>query len=462
MDNEKLKNGILRILFANILNLLFSLGTNFLLPKYVSIDTYAQIKTYQLLASYIVILQLGYSDGMYLTFGGKDLSSINHYELKQSIETMRLFQIIVFVISLCFASLTKDPVIIVAALTILPQNIVSYYKTLYQATGVFNRYSKVMNYVTGATFAVNVVLMFIFKADNYLLYISGYLGISVIICLVLEYRTCRDMGIGISVRNFSFAELKDKVSSGILLLFANFSSILLTSMDRWFIKFFMGSMEFAMYSFAVSLENFLNVAVSPITVTLYNYFCNNDSKENVNKVTELVIVFASLLVACAFPIKFIIEVFLDKYMESIDIVFYLFGAQLFLIIIRSIYSNLYKAKKMQKKYFCKMCVTIVAAFVLNSVCYMILRTKESFALATLLSSVFWLLLSVLDFKEYRFEIKNIMYISICSIVFLGCGLLMNAILGCALYVLVCVILIIVLMNNTKKYISTAVLRKTKR
>lgn len=460
MDNEKLKKGILKILFANILNLIFSLGTNFLLPKYVSIDTYAQIKTYQLLASYIVILQLGYSDGMYLAFGGKDLTSINRYELKQSIETMRLFQIIVFAVSLCFALLSRDPVIIIAALTILPQNIVSYYKTLYQATGVFSKYSKVMNYVTGATFAVNVILMFIFKADNYLLYIIGYLGISIAICLILEYRTCKDLDISVSVKNFSIKELKEKVASGILLLFANFSSILLTSMDRWFIKFLMGSMEFAMYSFAVSLENFLNVAVSPITVTLYNYFCNNDSKESVRRVTEFVIVFASLLIACAFPIKFIIEIYLDKYLESVGIVFYLFCAQLFLIVIRSVYSNLYKAKKMQKKYFYKMCVTIVAAFILNSVCYFAFRTKESFALATLFSSIFWLVLSTMDFKQYKLGVRNIIYISVCAVSFMGCGLFLGSISGCILYVLICSVLVAFLMSNTKKYIITSITKKS--
>ena len=48
MNNDRLKKGIIRILLANILNMLFSMGTNFLLPKYVSVDTYAQIKTYQL------------------------------------------------------------------------------------------------------------------------------------------------------------------------------------------------------------------------------------------------------------------------------------------------------------------------------------------------------------------------------------------------------------------------------
>ena len=44
-------------------------------------------------------------------------------------------------------------------------------------------------------------------------------------------------------------------------------------MDRWFVKALMTTLAFAQYSFAVSMENFMNVAVTPVTTTLYNYFC---------------------------------------------------------------------------------------------------------------------------------------------------------------------------------------------
>lgn len=36
---------------------------------------------------------------------------------------------------------------------------------------------------------------------------------------------------------------------------------------------------FAQYSFAVSVENFLNLAITPVTTTLYNYFCREERPE---------------------------------------------------------------------------------------------------------------------------------------------------------------------------------------
>lgn len=47
-----MKKGLIQIMFANAICLIINVLTNFILPKFLSIDTYAQIKTYALLVSY--------------------------------------------------------------------------------------------------------------------------------------------------------------------------------------------------------------------------------------------------------------------------------------------------------------------------------------------------------------------------------------------------------------------------
>lgn len=61
-----LKKAIAVVLGANILNLVFQVLSNFLLPRYLSLDCYAEIKTFQLFVSYSGVLPLGYADGMYI------------------------------------------------------------------------------------------------------------------------------------------------------------------------------------------------------------------------------------------------------------------------------------------------------------------------------------------------------------------------------------------------------------
>lgn len=74
---NSLSTGMLVVLVANIFNLSLSLIRSFLLPKYLSIPAYADIKTYQLYLSYSSLLTFGYIDGMYLRYGGVDLQTKN-------------------------------------------------------------------------------------------------------------------------------------------------------------------------------------------------------------------------------------------------------------------------------------------------------------------------------------------------------------------------------------------------
>ena len=47
---DNLKKGIMLVFIANLLNLVISLVNGFILPKYLSVESYADIKTYQLYA----------------------------------------------------------------------------------------------------------------------------------------------------------------------------------------------------------------------------------------------------------------------------------------------------------------------------------------------------------------------------------------------------------------------------
>ena len=115
------------------------------------------------------------------------------------------------------------------------------------------------------------------------------------------------------------------IRDGVLLTLGNLASMLLTSMDRWFVKVFLTILDFAQYSFAVSVENFLNVAITPITTTLYNFFCRERNVEKQSSILRYVLVFATILPAAAFPVKFILEYFLKSYIDSTKTMFYLFA-----------------------------------------------------------------------------------------------------------------------------------------
>lgn len=437
--NLKLKKGMLIVLFANILNLGFSLISNFMLPKCLSVDTYSAIKSYQLFCTYIGLLHFGYVDGMYLRYGGKDQNEIDSKILGKNLSTFRVFQFIIATIGITLSCLKNDIVLLAAALSIYSLNIGAYCKMFFQATGEFNKYSRLMNLTTILPFAGNMFFLFCIKTDAVISYLGVYVIVNIFISLageILLYKRYH-----LKIFYFSIKELVCNVKSGILLTLGNLSSTFLTGMDRWFVKFLLDTSAFAQYSFAVSMENFINVIITPITVTLYNYFCKVDDVLTIRKARNYVIIASSVIVAAAFPAKFVMEIFLKNYMDSSVVMIFLFGAQIFYIVIKGVYVNLYKARGEQKKYFSELVGIIAIGFGLNIICFLVFRQKEAFAVATLLSALIWYCICVVDFKDLPMNKKEFLFPIVVEIIYICAGIMFQSLSGLLIYVIGVVITI---------------------
>ena len=462
-STKKLASGIITVFIANVINLVFSFGTNLILPKYLSVESYAAIKTYQLYITYVGVMHFGYSDGMYLKYGGKELSQINMDDLMLNLSTLRFFQIVMCVLCVSISLTFKDSVLLMSSLVLLPMNLKAYFQSLYQAIGEFKIYSRIMNYVTGVTFVINAILIFLFKTDNYLFYLGCYVALNVAIWLFLEIHFSVKTGIKIVLNKFSFFELVSQIRSGILIMLGNFSDAIMTSMDRLFVKFFIGTAGFAQYAFAVSMEHFISVAVSPLSITLYNYLCKNIDKNHLKQLRGVILIFSALLVTCLFPLTFIINHFVPKYNDAIKVLSILFAAQIFFTIVKCFYNNLYKARKEQRKYFLRWVIIIFVAFISNIVFYLLFRNKESFAYATFFTSLAWFTMSAFDFKDLEYDFKDFLFLSLEVVGFLYCTK-MNCIAGCILYFVLTIALSIILMREyllTAAGIVNAVLKRKK-
>lgn len=427
MKTNRLGRGMAVVLIANIVNLIFNLLTNLIVPKHLSIESYAAIKTYQLYMSYIGIIHLGYNDGMYLRYGGKDIHLLEKKEAAKEISILRIYLFVVMLLGVILAAILKNDILIMVLLAMLPTNLLSYFQFLYQACGEFKAYGKILNIVAVITFVVNVVLIYGIRTDRYIWYLLGYVTVSAIVWVFTEVNYLRITNSKIVLFYFSFKKLFTGMKEGILLTLGNFSSVIMTTMDRWFVSFMIGNTAFAQYAFAVSMENFLNTAITPVTVTLYNYFCNHDEEKGNSVMKQRVIAFGSLIICAAFPVKFIMETYLYKYYDSCKVLFILFASQLFYIIIKGIYVNLYKARRNQKKYFVDLSQVLIIGFILDFIGGAIFKTKEIFAIATLVSSIIWLAKCVYYFKDA--QIKEMVYLLLQILVFLTLGFYCSAIVG---------------------------------
>lgn len=443
-----IKKGMTYVFIANIVNLIISLFTGFVLPKMLSIDSYASIKLFQLFVAYITVLHFGFSDGMYLRIGGKDLDKIDKTELLEEFKTFKLFQVVVALMAVCVSIIVRSRILLYCSFVILPINIGDYLRQVYQATGLFKKYSIFTNVNTVLIFLVNVFLLFIIKTDNALSYIIGYIIVYIIYWITIEIEAKRIFGRQKVKADIKY--LKSDVKAGFLLLIGNFCNSIFTGIDRIFVQFLLGSIKFAFYSFAASIENLMSVFITPISTVMYNYLYNHGEKESVIETKKFIVLFSAVIIAVIFPAKFIIQRWIQKYADALDVLFILFAAQYITIMVRSIHINLYKVRKEQKRYFIIMVMIVVLSIILNIILYLPFKDIRAIATATLITSTIWFIIGEVDFKEHRLGIKTYIYIFGVSVIFLLCGQIESSILSCAIYVLAVIIMTVLLMRDTLK------------
>lgn len=442
-----MKKGLMQILIANIFGLFISLLTSFLLPKYLSLDAYAAIKTYALYLTYAGFFSLGYNDGMYLKYGGKDLNKINSEDLFNNFINYIFLILLMNVLVLIIGLALNNSIVIAFSFGITSYNILGYLKSLYQATGEFSLYGKALNIEKISVFLLNLLLLFVIKPQNYMAYIWIQVVVGYLSCLFLMYKLQKKMSF-VTKFSFSIKEYFDNISSGFILMLGNFSSSFFTSLDRWFVKVLMDNSSFALYSFAASMENLINLFISPITVSLYNYFCKEKNMLKVKKIKNYIFVFGAVLIASAYPCKYILQTYLTKYEAANSVIFFLFCAQLFNVVIKGIYVNVYKSEKRQKKYLNQMILMIIVGSFLNTVFYLFYKSYVSFAAATLLTSVIWMILCEISDKKYSFSFMQYVGIFLLTAIFMITGCYLQPIIGLIIYLLSLLIILFVFYRDT--------------
>ena len=106
--DKRLQKGIIAVFLANAINVLFSLATNFLLPKFLSVESYAGIKEFQLYVSYVGLFHFGFVDGIYLKYGGKTLGKTVDKSFATDLSTMTVFQLIISCVTLFYQNGTNE------------------------------------------------------------------------------------------------------------------------------------------------------------------------------------------------------------------------------------------------------------------------------------------------------------------------------------------------------------------
>ena len=427
-----LKKSIVKVFSANFLQLISSLIIGFIVPVILSIEGYANLKTYTLYVSYIGFFHLGFIDGLYIKYGGKKLDEINKGILKGEHNFLVILEFIISLILFLLSLIMHNMVLFLFSISILPIMIQTFHKFLNQAIGNFDRYSKIMYTYTLTYMILNVLLSLVFRSIDYILYCLTTFGANLVSVMVFEIKFLREYR---KEKAVITKEVWNNIKVGFFILLGNLSVVALFGIDKWFVKLFLTTEDFAYYSFAVSMLNIINVLVNAISITFYNYLFENNSTEKINKLKKYLVTLGGGASLGFFVLEFIVNYFIQKYIPSLDIIAVTFAVFPYMILINALYVNLYKVNKDEKKYFKVVVSMLIVSIVYNIIAVLIFKNTTSIAFATILTLITWVIYSTHDLKNVTSEKKVYVYTFSLTIFFLLCAHYLNWIIGGCVYLI---------------------------
>ncbi len=426
-----------KVVGANVIALVAGLVNGFLIPKYLGITEFASLKTYTFYVSYIGFLHLGFIDGIYIKYGGFSWEDINKSVIKAEHKFFLICQTLLMIIPLIIGIVINNIIIIFFALSILPINVRGFYNFLYQATGEFDKYSRIKIYVPLAILILNLGVIFVIKQESYIPFIFVHILVYYVIFIVLEILFHPTFKKG-KIKDH-LDEIKEDYSVGFIIMISNFLSMFFYSLDRWFIKIFFSAENFAYYAFAISMMRILTILIRSITITFYPFLARSYSKKGIIKFKKYLLITASVASGGYFIFSFFVRTILEKYIPSLQIIAIIFAGVPAIAIINAIYINLYKVQKTEKKFFITVLINVFIALILNTIAYLIFNSIVAIAVATTVSFYIWFFYSSQQFKAIN--VKEILYLFLFLIIFFVSSLYLELLTGTIVFFLLIIMLI---------------------
>lgn len=399
--------------------------SSFLLPITFSINSYGFLKLFSFYVGFYGIFHLGSIDGIYLKYGGRLFPKENLTEFKKFIniyfQIHLLFGFLILLFGLFFFDNERRLIIIFSSVNLLFSNFIFLFSYITSISGDFSSHAY-RNIFLSISNVLFILLLFFLKIDNFIIFILFQIFINFIVFISYIYQFRRSISFGSFNFFDSFKVFLNYSKIGFQLLMANFLFLILYSLPRIFIDIFNNQIgNFAIYSFSYNLINIVNLFVVSVSSVFYPYFkinldkLTNETLLKTTKLINVVLIFGSSLF---FPLKLVVNNFIQNYNSSIDVLLFLIPIQSIVSIIQIVKFNYYKVSMNLSKFL----VYLIMLFVLNiSLNFtLIIYSSDSilFVLVSLLIFSIFNLLTDLDvYKNNSYTIiENSLYLIISFIV----------------------------------------------
>jgi len=432
---NSIKSSLVKVFASNFLVLAIGVFNGFIVPKFLGVSEYSVLKTFTLYSSYVVLLQFGFTTGLYIKYGGEKLEVISKPQIKSEFTFLVLIMLPSTIIILVIGIIINNLSIIGMALMAYPVNIVAFYKLFFQALGEFDRYSKINSIYPVLRLLAALILVFVLRVKDSKFFILAEVLVSYLFMSITIYIQ-KNFIINVKSNKIFNSEKFGIMKVGFIIMLGSFSNMLFYSMDRWFVKVFLSSEKFAYYSFAVSMMNIVMILITSVSMTFYPMLVRRQREELlVKKLKNYLLILGAFSSSAYFLFDIIVKLILKDYIPSLEVVAILFAGFPSIAVINAIYVNLYKAQKNEKKYFFTVLGMVAISLGLNALAVLLKKSNLTIALATTIAFYFWFFYSSKDFKGTKTNKRELLYLVLFLCIFFSTTRLLTWYIGFPLYIL---------------------------
>lgn len=362
-----------------------------LIPVLVGLSDYGYWQIYAFYTVYIGAFSLGYGDGLYLKYGGQELSNLP----LQLVRTANAFYVVMLAISgallAVFASEDSDPnrqyIFFAVAANVVVQGITANISLTLQATNQLKGYA-FLNSADKIFFALALMAVFLerFQTFEYLILADICAKIIVMTILLHRYR-CLFIGT-ISGFRLGAKEFANSVGSGIHLLLANLTGMLVLGSGRIIVEYLDTLDKYAHYAFAVSLANVVLMSVTALSIVLYPTL-KRQQKDNFivyfEKTVDAYVVFSLVMLSAYFPALVFIDVVAAQYKPVIEFLNAIFVITVLQGKMQLVNNTYYKAMRLERPMLVANVSSLLVATLLSAVGFVLTKSMLAIAYSALLT-----------------------------------------------------------------------------
>ncbi len=345
---------ILTSIFAQIVSLIVSFIVSFLVPKFIDEYQYAYWQSYILYVGYVGVLHFGLLDGIVLRYSQYDFDQLDKTRIRSQFKILLgstgvMAFIAILVGSLLTGGISRTAILFVA-IGIVTKNLVTYNSYTFQITNRISKYA-ILTIAQRMSYGLIAVLLLLLRVNRFEFYCIAELSGDVVgIVLSRFFNKGMYFGRSLPLRE-AFREWKVNVSSGIILMFANWSAMLLNGFAKMIVHWHWDELTFGKVSFSFSLSNLFLTFITAVSVVLFPQLKRTERDrlpEIYKSIRDVISPLLFVVILAYYPGCLFIERFLPKYSQSLNYLGLLLPVIIFTSKVSLLTNNYLKAYRKEK------------------------------------------------------------------------------------------------------------------